>query len=510
MDVYDDSPTIVTIWLTIMPKISILILLLELFTQSLGFEVGLLTTNNINGIDLNNNISSLIYTNEISNINILSKEWTNYFTEIKVLLLISSLLSLVLGTIVGLAQTRIKRLLAYSTISHIGFILLALAISTEQSIESLLFYIVQYSITNLNTFLILISLSYLIHNSVLQRYFYSIIKNNKYFTIISFTLQTIKPNIFYLIFIKMENLFNLFPDFIFRSKNSNVINLSKEIKKELIDTDIKYISELKGQFFLNPLLSLSLSICLFSMAGIPPLIGFFSKQFVLYSAVQSGYFFISIVAILVSVISASYYLKIIRVLHETNVNSSINISFWGKNNIKKYYLKNSYCTVSNLRKRLLELYANFKNNRDNKNQILFHDNYFKEMQLIFLLNFIFRFDLMCKSLLNYYNLNSSITLSTSTKDIYINKELWQLNTSSYQSLSQKFLNKKRDDMVSQFISIPKEYDLVNIKNSDLFYQLSNFHSFLISNLTLIILLFVLKPSIILSSTRLLSLSIFTY
>ncbi len=51
------------------------------------------------------------------------------------------------------------------------------------------------------------------------------------------------------------------------------------------------------------------------MAGIPPLIGFFSKQFVLYSALQSGYHFISIIAILVSVVSASYYLKIIKVLY---------------------------------------------------------------------------------------------------------------------------------------------------------------------------------------------------
>jgi hypothetical protein len=59
-----------------MPKISILILLLELFTQNIGIEVGLLTANNINGIELINNIniSSLNYTNEISNINILNKE----------------------------------------------------------------------------------------------------------------------------------------------------------------------------------------------------------------------------------------------------------------------------------------------------------------------------------------------------------------------------------------------------------------------------------------------------
>ncbi len=51
------------------------------------------------------------------------------------------------------------------------------------------------------------------------------------------------------------------------------------------------------------------------MAGIPPLVGFFAKAQVLYSATQNGYYFISIVAILVSVISAYYYLQIIRVMH---------------------------------------------------------------------------------------------------------------------------------------------------------------------------------------------------
>ena len=148
-----------------------------------------------------------------------------------------------------------------STISHIGFILLALAINTEQAIDSFLFYIIQYSITNLNTFLILIALGYII-------------------------------------------------------KNNNFLTDSVQ--------DIKYITELKGLFFNNPILSLSLTICLFSMAGVPPLLGFFSKQFVLYSAMQSEYYFIGIIAILTSVISASYYLKIIKVLHTENTNSSSN------------------------------------------------------------------------------------------------------------------------------------------------------------------------------------------
>jgi len=228
-DVYDDTPTIVTIWLTIMPKISIIIYLLYIV------ELGMGSVNSLNMyIEVNN----------------------TYL--IKNLLLLSSLYSLILGTVVGLAQTRIKRLLAYSTISHVGFILLALAINTEQSIDSLIFYIIVYTITNLNIFLILIGLSYIIYN-----------------------------------------------------KEGN--NLK----------DIKYISSLKGQFFLNPLLSLSLCVCLFSMAGIPPLIGFFSKQFVLYSAIENGYYFIAFVAILVSVVSASYYLKVIKVLAYEQIPSHV-------------------------------------------------------------------------------------------------------------------------------------------------------------------------------------------
>ena len=136
---------------------------------------------------------------------------------LKNLLLISSLLSLIIGTVVGLAQSKIKRLLTYSTISHIGFILLALSINSEQSIDSLIFYIIQYSITNLNTFLIILALGYIIKSTMdLQS------NNNLYYSPLG-------------------------------NKGSK--------------TDINYITELKGQFFSNPLLSLSLTVCLFSMAG---------------------------------------------------------------------------------------------------------------------------------------------------------------------------------------------------------------------------------------------------
>lgn len=246
-DVYADSATIITTWLTIMPKISILLILFEIQTH----------------INLIENINIILELNPLNNI------INNNYLWSKNLLLISSLLSLLIGTILGLAQSKLKRLLAYSTISHVGFILLALAINSEQSIEALIFYIIQYTITNLNTFLIIILFGYIIKNS--------------------------------------------FRDLI------QSIMVEDETGTE---NDINYISELKGQFFLNPVLSISLTICLFSMAGIPPLIGFFSKQFVLYSAIQNGYYFMSIIAIIVSIISASYYLKIIKIIFTEEVNTS--------------------------------------------------------------------------------------------------------------------------------------------------------------------------------------------
>ena len=95
--------------------------------------------------------------------------------------------------------------------------------------------------------------------------------------------------------------------YLLSSRNTN--------KQSINSTDIQFIDQLKGQFKENPLLGLSLALCLFSMAGIPPLIGFFAKQMVLYSSTHGGYYFLSIIAILVSVISASYYLKIIRVIY---------------------------------------------------------------------------------------------------------------------------------------------------------------------------------------------------
>jgi len=220
-DVYDGIPTIVTTFVAIIAKISILILILHLVHY----------TNNI--------YLSSQYT------------WTSS-------LLVSSLLSLIIGTILGLTQFRIKRLYAYSTISHVGFLLLALSINSIESIQSFIFYLIQYSVTNLNAFILLLSIGY-------SLYFYI----NKEFN---------------------NNL---------TEKNNSPIQL---------------ISQLKGYCYINRMLAISLAITLFSFAGIPPFIGFFAKQMVLSSALQEGFIFLTIIAVFTSVISAVYYLFVIKTM----------------------------------------------------------------------------------------------------------------------------------------------------------------------------------------------------
>jgi NADH-ubiquinone oxidoreductase chain 2 len=176
--------------------------------------------------------------------------------------MISALLSLLLGSITGLAQYKIKRLLAYSTISHVGLILASLGSNTINGLESTIFYILQYSVTGLNTFLIIILLG---------------------------------------------NTLN----------NNNIAS---------IYSPIQFISQLRGQFFKNPTLSIALALSLFSMSGIPPLVGFFGKYFVINSALINGNYLLSLVIVITSVISAVYYLQIVKTLFlpdNTNDNSTI-------------------------------------------------------------------------------------------------------------------------------------------------------------------------------------------
>ena len=82
--------------------------------------------------------------------------------------------------------------------------------------------------------------------------------------------------------------------------------------EELLDKNnspIQLISQLKGYFYINPFLALSLAITIFSFVGIPPLVGFFGKQMVLSAALDKGLYFYTLIAILTSVIGGSILFK---------------------------------------------------------------------------------------------------------------------------------------------------------------------------------------------------------
>lgn len=104
------------------------------------------------------------------------------------------------------------------------------------------------------------------------------------------------------------------------------------------NSPIQLISQLKGYFYINPVIALSLAITLFSFIGVPPLIGFFGKQMILSSAMDNGYIFMSLIAILTSVISAVYYLAVIKqIFFERGDYKKFNLNLRGNlyiNNIK--------------------------------------------------------------------------------------------------------------------------------------------------------------------------------
>ena len=168
-DVYDALPTIVTTFVAIVPKISILIFLLNL-----SHESTVLLTSNFYWVDI---------------------------------LLISLCLSLIIGTVGGLVQIRIKRLLAYSAISHVGFVFLGLVINKIGSLQAFMFYLIQYSLSNANIFFIILVIGYYLKESV------------------------------------------------------------KLLYKESENSPLQFINQLKGYYNINPIMSLSLAISIFSLAG---------------------------------------------------------------------------------------------------------------------------------------------------------------------------------------------------------------------------------------------------
>ena len=201
-DVYEGSPTPVTLFFTMVPKIAALTIFIRF----------------------------------------LYVPFLNLIDQWQTIIIFLSIASMLFGAIAAIGQTNLKRLIAYSSIGHIGYVLAGLAAVSNEGIQSSIVYIIIYIIMNLGLFSCLLMLK----------------RNNDYY---------------------------------------------------------EDISDLSGLSKNHPLLSLSLLIILFSLAGIPPLAGFFAKFYIFKSVIEQSMYFLAIVGLLSTVVAAFYYLRIIKIIY---------------------------------------------------------------------------------------------------------------------------------------------------------------------------------------------------
>jgi len=201
-DVYEGSPTSVTLFFTIVPKIAALTVFIRF----------------------------------------LYVPFFNLIDQWQTILIFLSIASMLFGAIAAIGQTNLKRLIAYSSISHVGYTLAGLATGSNDGIQSSVIYITIYVLMNLGLFSCLLMMK----------------RNNEYYE-------------------DIEDLSGL-------SKN-------------------------------HPLLSISLLVILFSLAGIPPLAGFFAKFYIFKSVLEQSMYFLAIVGLLSTVVAAFYYLRIIKIMY---------------------------------------------------------------------------------------------------------------------------------------------------------------------------------------------------
>ena len=201
-DVYEGSPTSVTLFFTMVPKIAALTVFIRF----------------------------------------LYVPFLNLIDQWQMIIIFLSIASMLFGAIAAIGQTNIKRLVAYSSIGHIGYTLAGLATGSNEGIQSSIIYISIYVIMNLALFSCLLMLK----------------RNDQYY---------------------------------------------------------EDIDDLSGLSKNHPLLSLSLLIILFSLAGIPPLAGFFAKFYIFKAVIEQSMYFLAIVGLLSTVIAAFYYLRIIKIIY---------------------------------------------------------------------------------------------------------------------------------------------------------------------------------------------------
>jgi NADH-quinone oxidoreductase subunit N len=153
-----------------------------------------------------------------------------------------SIASMVLGSFAAIGQTNIKRLMAYSSIGHMGYALVGLAAGSKEGITGVALYMAIYLVMTLGTFAVILSM---------------------------------------------------------RGKDGEAL---------------ERVDDLAGLSSTNPLMATVLTIMMFSLAGIPPLAGFFGKYFVFVAAIKAGLYWLSVIGVVASVVGAYYYLRIIKLM----------------------------------------------------------------------------------------------------------------------------------------------------------------------------------------------------
>jgi NADH-quinone oxidoreductase subunit N len=164
------------------------------------------------------------------------------FDQLQQVLIVISVLSLCVGAFAGVAQKNVKRLMAYSSIGHMGFIVMAFAVGGEAGVRAAVFYAALYIIMSAGAFAVLLSV--------------------------------------------YDN-----------AQGREDINLLSGLAKR------------------SPALAFAMAAVLLSMAGIPPLAGFLAKFYVLNAAVQSNLVTLAVIAVIASVVSAFYYLRLIKIMY---------------------------------------------------------------------------------------------------------------------------------------------------------------------------------------------------
>jgi NADH-quinone oxidoreductase subunit N len=223
-DVYEGAPTSTTIFFAVVPKLALVAVFLRIFNYSF-FKFG--------------EIWSLI-------------------------MVVSGVFSIVLGGFVAFKQDNLKRLLAYSGVGHVGFILLAFSTKSFTGVQVALFYSLIYILTS-----VLVWGGYIGGMSKQPRR-------------------------------RGEELSEVLE-----------VSLNHEVERKSAGN----VSMWSGMYSINPGLALAIGFGFFSLAGIPPLVGFSAKAFVFFSLINSSNYLGAMIGVLVSVVSASYYIGIIKTVY---------------------------------------------------------------------------------------------------------------------------------------------------------------------------------------------------